>query len=115
MRVTDTEKFRNELFDNLKVVLFAKCTKIDETFFCRTKANQFSCCALYDCLEVMDYTNADRKFYVILNEECDAIIWKVNKDDDHFTYVCTAPNETHMNKTQFMMSVAVELQRVINQ
>lgn len=115
MRTNNPEKFRNELFDNLQVALFANCSKLSETFFNRTEENKYSCCALYDCLQVVDYYNPTRKFYVTMNDECDVIIWKVNKGDDHFTYVSTTANNIPITKTQLMMSVAVDLQRAMNQ
>jgi hypothetical protein len=113
MRVTNVEKFRKELFDNLKVAMFGNCSVLKETRFERHEEqnNLFECCALYDCLEIKEYFNPDKKFYVVVNDdECDVTIWKLNKDEKFFRYVTTVGN-TYYTKVQFMMSVAVELQR----
>lgn len=115
MRVTNVEKFRTELFENLKVAMFANCTKLSEARFERSheNGNLYECCALYDCLQVTDYTNPNKQFYLIVNDECDVLIFKLNEVEKCFKYVSTVGNYNSITKVQLMMTVAVELQRAM--
>ena len=109
MKITNIEKFRKELFDNLKAVCPANVSEVSETFFERKAENGNLCevTHLFDCAEISRY-GSDRPFYIELDAGGQASIWTINKGEKFFTLV-TSVYDWNYTKTQYMMRVATEL------
>jgi hypothetical protein len=114
MKITNIEKFRKELFNNLRATHPADFTELSETRFERSaeNGNLDKACVLWNCVEVNRYGH-ERPFYIELDEEGHASIWTINKGEKFFTYITTVYDWDY-SKTQYMMRVAVELCRCLD-
>jgi hypothetical protein len=109
MKITNTEKFRTELFTNLRATNPADFTELVEARFERSpeNGNLNKPCVLFNCISVNTYGHK-RPFYIELDRNGLATIWTINKGDKFFTYITTV-NDWDYTKTQYMMRVAMEL------
>ena len=113
MKINNAEKFRNDLYKNLEET-FIWTHNLAATFFEKTEDNKYDVTRLDNTLEIRaDYIAESKKIYITLDEEANVYIWEKESEQRRFKYINTVAPDYCRTKCSYMMSIAVELTKII--
>lgn len=111
MKVSNIEKFRNDLFKNLEDVFFMNARRISETYFKETEENKMQVTHLYDTLEIK---TKDVCFYILVDDDdADVTFWKVKPNEKYFRYMGSVDADLYRTQCSFQMEVAVRVAKAM--